>query len=428
LYGAGGEGQQLPQLIILVSLAVVIAAYLLLSRQEGNFVNVLTPVLLFTVPALYLLVLIYGSVFGYEASLFAYFYCFLTYALGVVGTLIGYLMMPAKVIPIFVRTPRISVPGAPFVVLAMGVLLYAPILIRFPGLIFSPRQIYELTRSGFGIHFYLSSFAVYFGMILLFFSPKARLASISVFVLVSLILLYLHGSKGQVLNLLLIALYFLVFVKGRHFNLARLAGLGAVFGSVILGLFYLGYSEEARKDLLIEIAGYAEYTRNAAMVIDDATLDPQMGRLAAESKIFVIVPRAVFPDKPKDYGAFWLAKRYFPDRFELDVGAPDFGLGLLYADFGVFAVVYYFVSAFLAGVVMKVLVTRLRRQPDPGTFLLLLVFLDVGVIPTGGGGVPLIFFYGLAYAANCLAPRPSKDVHHPQSSAWPSDTGNSVMA
>jgi hypothetical protein len=403
----------LPQLIILLSLAIVVIAYLYLSRREGNFVNILTPVLLFGIPAWYLLVLVYGSVWGYDASTYAYFYCYLTYALGVLGTLAGYLMMPARFLPIFVKIPYLRIPGAPFIVLGLAVALYAPILIKFPDLIFSPRQIYELTRSGFGIQFYLSAFAVYFGLILLLFSPKLRRRSVYPFVLISLPLLYLHGSKGQILNVLLIALYFLVYIKKKHFNLTRLIGAGAIVASVIVGLFYLGYSDEAREDLLIEIAGYAEYTRNAALVIDDTTLEPQMGRLAVESKLYVIVPRAVFPNKPKDYGAFWLAKRYFPDRFELDVGAPDFGLGLLYADFGIFAVVYYSVSWFLAGVILKVLVTRLRHRPDAGTFLLLLVFLDVGLIPTGGGGVPLVFYYVLAHVANCLARPMAKDLRDP---------------
>jgi hypothetical protein len=395
----------LPQLIILLSLAIVVIAYLYLSRREA--------VLLFGIPAWYLLVLVYGSVFGYDASTYAYFYCYLTYALGVLGTLGGYLMMPARFLPIFVKIPYLRIPGAPFIVLGLGVALYAPILIKFPDLIFSPRQIYELTRSGFGIQFYLSAFAVYFGLILLLFSPKLRRASVYLFVLISLPLLYLHGSKGQILNVLLIALYFLVYIRKKHFNLIRLIGAGSIVASVIVGLFYLGYSDEAREDLLIEIAGYAEYTRNAAMVIDDTTLEPQMGRLAVESKFYVIVPRAVFPGKPKDYGAFWLAKRYFPDRFELDVGAPDFGLGLLYADFGIFAVVYYSVSGFLAGVILKVLVTRLRHRPDAGTFLLLLVFMDVGLIPTGGGGVPLVFYYVLAHVANCLAKPTAKDLRDP---------------
>jgi hypothetical protein len=387
----------MPQLIILVSLAVVLGCYIYLSKREGSYVNILTPVLLFGIPAWYLLVLVYGSIFGYDATTYAYVYCYLTYALGVIGTMAGYLLMPSKPLPIFVRLPYLRLPGAPFLALAVAILLYAPILIRFPDLIFSPRQIYELTRSGFGISFYLSAFAVYVGLILLLFLQKANRGAVTLFVILSMPIIYLHGSKGQVLNFALIVLYFLVFVKGKRFDMKRLIAVGTIVSGLIVGMFYVSYSDEARADLLVEMAGYAEYTRNAAMVIDDQTLEPQMGRLAFESKFYVMVPRAIFPDKPKDYGAFWLAKRYFADRFDLDVGAPDFGLGFLYADFGDFAAVYYFAGSVLAGIIMKILVTRLRHKPDAGTFFLLLAFLDVGLIPTGAGGVPVIVYYFLAH-------------------------------
>lgn len=396
----------MPQIIILVSLAVVVGSYVYLSRREGSYVNILTPVLLFGIPAWYLLELVYGGLFGYEASTYAYFYCYLTYALGVIGTMGGYLLMPSKPLPIFVRLPYLRLPGIPFLALAVAILLYAPILIRFPDLLFSPRQIYELTRSGFGISFYLSALAVYVGLILLLFLRRVKRSALVLFVIVSMPIIYLHGSKGQVLNFALIVLYFLVFVKGKRFNMMRLIGVGTVVSTLIVGLFYLSYSDEARADLLVEMANYAEYTRNAAMVIDDPTLEPQMGRLAFESKFYVMVPRAIFPDKPKDYGAFWLAKRYSPDRFDLDVGAPDFGLGFLYADFGDFAAVYYFAGSVLAGIIMKILVTRLRHGPDAGTFFLLLAFLDVGLIPTGAGGVPLIVYYLLAYAVRGLGTPP----------------------
>lgn len=406
----------LPQFIILVSLATVIAAYVFLAKREGSYVNILTPVLLFGVPAWYLLVLVYGAIFGYEASTYAYFYCYLTYALGVLGTLAGYLMMPAKWIRIFIKFPHLRIPRAPFVALGVAMVLYAPILIRFPDLLFSPRQIYELTRSGFGIQFYLSTLAVYVGFVLLLFSRKLKRSSAVLFSLISLPIIYLHGSKGQVLNFVLIALYFLVFVKGKRFGIKGFVGLGLIVSTLVVSLFYVSYSEEARADLLVEMAGYAEYTRNAAMVIDDATLDPQLGRLAVESKFYVMVPRALFPDKPKDYGAFWLAKRYYSDRFELDVGAPDFGLGFIYADFGDFAVLYYFGGSLLTGLILKILVTRLKRRPDAGTFFLLLAFLDVGLIPTGAGGVPFIVYYALAYFVRSLSdPRGIETKADPQS-------------
>jgi hypothetical protein len=392
-------------LIILISLAFVVMAYIFVSRREGSWVNILTPFLLFSVPGWYVLELVYGSFFGYEGSVYAYFYCYLTYALGVAATVGGYIVMPAKPLGIFVKVPRIRIPGAPFLLLGFAVLLYAQVLIQFPSLLVSPRQIYELTRSGFGLQFFLSAFAVYLGFILLLFSPRKNKVLVFIFTLVSLLVLYLHGSKGQLLNFFLVALYFFVFVAGKRFDFKRVVGLAMGAICLISSLFYITSYGSAVSDFVLDMAGYAEYTRNAAMIIDDQTLAPQMGRLAAESKLYIMVPRALFPDKPKDYGGFWLVKRYYPDKFELEAGAPDLGIGFLYADFGEFAIVYYCIAAVLAGASMKVLITRLRRRPDAGTFMLLLVFLDVGLIPTGAGGIPLIFYYVLAHVTNILAPR-----------------------
>jgi hypothetical protein len=390
------------QIIILSSLFVVLLAYLYLSWHDGNFVNILMPVMLFSVPAWYVLEFIYGSAFGFEGSDYAYFYCYLTYAFGVLATVAGYVLMPPKLFSFFIKVPRLKIPAAPYLILAFATILYGEVLVQFPELIMLPRQIYEKTRSGFGPQFFLSAFGVYFAFILLLFTPKVRPLFAGIFTLVAFIVLYLHGSKGEILNLMLIALYFFVFVRGKRFDIKRILGL-AFFSVMFIGsLFYFTSYGDDRPSLLLDMAGYAEYTRNAAMVVDDPTLSPQMGRLTAESRLYVMVPRAVFPDKPKDYGAFWLAKRYYPERFDLDVGAPDFGLGFLYADFGVFTIVYYSLTALLTGIILKILATRLRKKPDPGTFLLFLVFLDVGLIPTGGGGIPVIFYYGLALLANSL--------------------------
>jgi hypothetical protein len=391
--------------IILSSLVVVLAAYWFLSWHEGNFVNILMPVMLFNVPAWYVLEFLYGSVFGFEWSEYAYFYCYLTYAFGVLALVAGFVLTPAKYVSIFLKIPRFKIPGAPYWILGFATILYGEVVVQFPELIFNPRQIYEKTRSGFGLQFFLSAFGVYFAFILLLFMPKLRKLSAGIFILIAFIVIYLHGSKGEILNLMLIGLYYAVFVLGKRFDVKRILFLG-IFSVFFIGsLFYFTSYGDSRPSLLLDMAGYAEYTRNSAMIIDDPTLSPQMGRLQVESRFYVMVPRVLFPGKPKDYGAFWLAKRYYPERFDLDVGAPDFGLGTLYADFGVFCIIYYSLAALLSGIILKVLATRLKVHPDPGTFILFLVFMDVGLVPTGGGGLPIIFFYGLAHLANSLHPR-----------------------
>src|SRR5262249_36729826 len=146
---------------------------------------------------------------------------------------------------------------------------------------------------------------------------------------------------------------------------------------------------------------YSDYTRNAMMVIDDKNLEPQLGRLRLEETIYGALPRTVFPDKPKDFGPFWLAKRYFPQRFDSETGAPAFGLGVAYADFGPFAAFYYFAAALATGVMLKLLVARLRQRPDPGTFLLFLVLMDMQLVPTGTV-FPLILYYALAHVARSI--------------------------
>jgi hypothetical protein len=114
------------------------------------------------------------------------------------------------------------------------------------------------------------------------------------------------------------------------------------------------------------------------------------------------VPRILAPDKPKDYGGFRLASIYYPTWFEGDTGYPAFGIGVQYADFGVFAILLICVWSAMSGVAVSLLVNSLKSRLDPGRFIILLFFSGVVVIPLGAGyllpetcllGVMLTFVY-----------------------------------
>lgn len=396
-----------PQIVIAIGLLIVTGTYVWFSRRVGNYINVLTPFLIFEIPAHFVLELVYGSLFGRAGSDFAYFYCYVTYTLGIVATAVGYVATPARPLPLVISVPRLHVPGAPLLFLLVGAALYAPILLSNPGLIASPREIYANTRTGFGVNFFLSSFAVYVSYILLLFT-RTRGFLHWLFFLACLLLLYLHGSKGHVLQIFLIALYHLVFVQRRSFNIRELALIASSGTAIVLTLFFLTSSPASRADMLVNVVSYSDYTRNTMMVIDDRDLAPQGGRLTAEETYYSLVPRALFPNKPTNFGALWLAQRYFPERFAANTGAPAFGLGVTYADFRHYAIIYWVLGSLLAGAVMRVLVTRLQIKPDAGTFTLLLVFLGVQLIPAGAA-VPLPFYYLCAVLIRFIAhePRPS---------------------
>jgi hypothetical protein len=303
-----------------------------------------------------------------------------------------------------VRVPRLYIPGLPFVLLFAAFALYSPILIEHSDLITSPRQIYVVTRVGYGLESFLSTLCVYIGFIILLFQPKQGRLRMTAFVLLAMIIIFIHGSKGQIFAFLLIWLYFVAFVRGRRFGVGRLFWLGLVSSLMLSALFYVTFPQELGEELIEAVASYsAEYTRNATLVIDDGTLDPQMGRLAAENEFYALIPRQIFPDKPRDFGYFWLANRYFPSRFQDEAGAPTFGLGALYADFGPFAIFYYALSNLLSGMALKILVTRMQQRPDAGTFILLLSFLDVPLLPTGLD-TPLVVYYLIALIVKSLSP------------------------
>jgi hypothetical protein len=397
---------------ILASLLVVVTTYLLLSRREGNYINILFPFILINVPAYFLFELVFLVVLEAEGSVYAYFYCYATYAAGVVAVAVAYTAMPGRWVPIFVKLPRLRIPGVPWLILLMGGALYAPVLIEYSHLIFQPREIYMATRTGFGIQFFLSTFLAYFALILMLFAKSVPRTVMAVFVSLVLLLIYLHGSKGQLLVVLMISLYFVVFIRGWRFRLGALMGLGSAAGLVMGVLFYITLPASMKEDLLVGIVSYSDYTRHAAVVIDDPHLEPQLGRLTAESSLYTVIPRALFPDKPRDFGSFWLAKRYYPEWFEANTGAPAFGIGVQYADFGGFTIAWDIFTHLLLGGALKILVTRLRQKPDPGSFILLLALLDVALIPAGSA-VPLIIYYVLAHAANVLAPEPKRSQRRP---------------
>lgn len=383
-------------LVLGTSLLVVLSAYYFVSRKCQNYVNILTPFILMPVPAYFILEGVNLYTLGYSGSKFAYIYNYATYAFGAIAIAVGFLAADGiKVSPV-VRIPHLVFPGMSYVLLILACALYAPVLIEHPDLIASPRELYAITRVGYGLESYLSTFFVYVGFIFLLFERRSSIVLKVIYSITAVAVLYLHGSKGQVIALFFIWLYFSAFVQRRQFKAGRLVLLGGGVSILMMGLFYLTFPEQLRADLLESIAGYSsEYTRNALLVIDDSELAPQLGRLTLENNFYAFIPREIFPNKRKDFGSLWLANHYYPERFQDERGAPAFGLGLEYADFGIFAIIYRVTLQLLTGILARVLVNNLQVRPNPGDFALLLILLDVPLIPTGTG-FPFPIYYIIA--------------------------------
>jgi hypothetical protein len=272
-----------------------------------------------------------------------------------------------------------------WICLALGCAIYAPVLLEFREFLLNPRQIYTLTRTGYGQETFVSSTLAYLAVIFILFAKRTWLMK-TVVLLVASGLLILHGSKVQVLSLFLLLLLFKVYVDREKISLlpafvraSAIAGLLLVLFAVTLPL------GDSLIDAVQEISQYSDYTRNAMLVID-SHVPLQYGRLTMGANIYGRVPRVLMPSKPKNFGTFYLAERFYPAWFDADTGSPDFGIGVQYADFGMAAVVYLTLFSIVSGWLTSIFVTRLKLTQHPSDFFVVVFLAGIAVMPLGGAG------------------------------------------
>ena len=372
-------------LVMVSSLLVAVLAYVRLSRMEGSYINILFPSLIISIPAYYVLPWVYTLFFGVDASRYAFLYVYATLAVESVAFVYGYSRAREKVVRLPFRFSYRNFAVLAWICLSLAASTYIPLLLQFGENLLDPRAIYAQTRTGFGQQFFVSSTLAYLAIIFILFTKRSLFTKISVVTLAT-VLLMLHGSKGQVLNAILLLALFHVYVRGRKVGWKRALIAGAAVAVIVLLLFAATMSlGEGARDALEAISEYSDYTRNAMLVIDEH-FPIQYGRLTLEANIIGIVPRALMPSKPKNFGAFRLAEQYYPAAFDVDAGAPAFGVGLQYADFGALAIVYLALFAMLRGWLARVFVNRLRLMRHPADFFMVAFLAEVSVFPVGGTG------------------------------------------
>ncbi|CAN7245351.1 hypothetical protein [Massilia sp. LjRoot122] len=344
----------------------------------------LTLQLVLSVPTLYLAEIGYLSFFQATGSDLGYFIIYFTYLSSALAFAAGYL---------YIRTPRAmlsidtSVRSSYVLMLLFllgGVALYWPIMKEFADDLFNPRRIYVATRSGYGLSYFGSMLLCYIFLVLALFHEKLSSISKLGALVITVVFAYLHGSKGQVIAAVFIWVYYYFVARQRQVKFRGFLIFALI--SFLLGgsLFYFMLDSVELTELFGIIAGYADYSRNAVMLVDNETVT-YFGRLTLEDNIYSRVPRAIFPDKPKDFGAFLLSMKYFPQAFLLDEGVPSFGIGIYYADFSVFCIPFLAFCNFVGGVITRGFVTRLKIYRSPVDFLVVLFMSGITLLPIGSG-------------------------------------------
>ena len=395
---------------ILTSLLVSLAAYVWLSRKEGSYVNVLTPVFIIQVPANFLLQLVYIFLFSTEFTTFAYVYVYGSLAIVNWAFALAYVRKSWAVKPPNHTYSYQNFTTLSFACLGLSIVIYAPVLFEFRGLLSDPRQIYELTRTGYGQETFVSSTMAYMAVIFILFAKRPWLMKAFVMAVAGIVLV-LHGSKEQILNVILLLLLFQVYIRGQKVALLPALLRSLAVAVVIIVLFAVTLPlGGGLVDAVQEVSQYSAYTRNAMLVID-SHVPLQYGRLTLEANVYSFIPRVLMPNKPKDFGPFYLAEEFYPAWFDADTGSPDFGIGVQYADFGLFAMVGLAIFAAFCGWLARIFVMRLTLAQHPSDFLVVAFFAGVSIIPLGSGGwlfpeiiiLAAVMRYGSRIGAPCVS-------------------------
>lgn len=334
------------------------------------------------IPSEYLLDIYHVLEFGTQNTAYAYVLSYACYAAYTTALALAYtkIRMPAF------RLPRAGNAAAgrsrlpAYLMLAVAVGLYLPVLIKFRSQLTDPRSIYVETRNGYGVYFFLSLMFAYLALVLLLFSRRIRKIELSVFICVCMGFVWLQGSKGHLLGFIFILALYWVYVKGRRVSFPKFVLVTVGMAAFGIGLFLVTSPGLILQAGVEGLSSYSGYTRNGMLVIDSG-MGPFYGRLTLENQVYARIPRALDPDKPHDFGDFYLAEHFFPDIYVLGSGAPAFGNGAWFADFGTMALPLLLLSGFLSGLMLKMFMASLRRYRTPGDFIMVLFAAGTPLIP-----------------------------------------------
>ena len=366
--------------IVIASLAVIAASYIIVSIKEKSLIHYLTPTTPIILAGSYFFPWIYASQYGASGSTYAYFYYYAAVSIPILTSALVYSLIKAP--NIGWNQDKVPVKNLHWYILILSTLIYLPILLKYSSSIMNPRDIYQQSRAGSGIYYFTSILVLDISFIFFLFAKNKKTIGCIFYLLIASLLSILHGSKSQVITFYWLYLLYEVYIIHRRFSAIRILAYLSVPVIMVSSLF-IAFQGSNMKGLMISMANYADYSRNAMLVVDDKSLKLQYGLITFESNFYGRVPRIFFPNKPDFYGSFRVATRYYSENELRGIGAPDFGVGSTYYDFGVFAIFYLAAWSAASTYILKGLIEKSRTNSSRANFLLIAFFSGVGIILTG---------------------------------------------
>jgi hypothetical protein len=357
--------------------------YLYVSLRERTYINALTPFFAFYFATSFVFEPFYfdhATNYQYDVQAFTFVYCCdFAYFVGLAVTYLAVIrggQTANGAHPLV--SPQSDLRWLAWLFLIASTVIFLPVALEFREYVFSnPRQLYAQTRSGYGQYLFVSALLTNLAVIcFLFSSKKGGLLFIPCVILLSL----LKGAKTSALIVVEIYAMWAIYCRGWRVGLVKFLASMTAFAVIIAGLFAFTFQGIDPADLFAAISGYSDYNRNASLTVTQP-MGPYYGTLAVENFAYSRIPRAVVPDKPKNFGAFRIAEHYFPETFALGSGSPAFGAGVYIADFGALTPLVMLLFGLFSGYFLGLCIQWLRRGGGIAAFITMLYLANVSLIP-----------------------------------------------
>lgn len=218
-----------------------------------------------------------------------------------------------------------------------------------------------------------SKFASFYelGKTFLFFSILLFLIEYKKFkwwLIILILFLVFSGSKFAIFNLLIFfCIYFEVYQKTKVKNIL-LAGIPM---TLFLIFYHFMQTKEGDNPFLVAISYFDIYDKQT-FLLKQFTLGKHplyFGEINFSS-YYKFIPRIFWEGKPYNYGFAKLNYDFLPEFAAVNY-MPSFGLGSLYADFGIFSIIF---GGFLAGFLRKYCYSIYKESGYNNTSLIIYYF------------------------------------------------------
>ncbi|KLV66330.1 oligosaccharide repeat unit polymerase [Citrobacter sp. MGH106] len=372
---------------VAMSILFVIFIYFLCLRKERKVINIMTPYLLITFPILYVFEIVYLSITKDSINTVGYIFFYTCYLISILFFTVFYLYSQDIKIPPYKKDCVVNIKIGrysffAFLFTIMSIVFYLPVILEFKDLLLQPRRIYEQTRTGYGVYFYTSIVLSQIALLFSFYLLNKKTLYSSIIIISNVLLILIHGNKGPLIIAFVSYLMFQSYVLRKEIKIKYLL-IACGFLAALVSLFFI-YTYDNNNNVFINMAYYSDYTRNAVLLMTK-DWSFEYGRLMLESEIYSRIPRALLPSKPEDFGYLYIAKVLYPIEFYRNQGAPAFGYGEYYADFGLYTPLYLAISGAVKGVIAKYFHNMLLKDNNIYVFIPFIFSCGVGIIPVSMG-------------------------------------------